>query len=131
MTNLVLDAGALIALDRNDRSAWALLRNAADDSAEVSVPTGVIAQAWRDGSRQALLARALSHCDEIPLDGVIARASGLLCGQAKTVDIVDSSVAVVAAARARGGIVALVTSDPTDLEHLLQTLGTPVRLITI
>lgn len=131
MTTLVLDAGALIALDRNDRSAWALLRNAADDSAEVAVPTGVIAQAWRDGSRQALLARALSHCDEIPLDGVLARASGLLCGRAGTADIVDSSVAVVAAARARSGVVALVTSDPTDLEHLLQTLGTPVRLVPI
>ncbi len=131
MTALVLDAGALIALDRNDRSAWALLRNAADDSAGVSVPAGVIAQAWRGGSRQALLARALSHCDEVPLDGVLARASGLLCGQAGAADIVDASVAVVAAARTRGGSVALVTSDPTDLEHLLQTLGTSVRLLAI
>ncbi len=61
MTTLVLDAGALIALHRNDRSVWAMLRNAADDSAEVSVPAGVIAQAWRDRSRQALLARALAH----------------------------------------------------------------------
>ena len=97
MTTLVLDARALIALDRNDRSAWAMLRNAADDSAEVSVPAGVIAQAWRDGSRQALLARALAHCDEIPLDGPLARATGLLCAHAGTADIIDASVAVIAA----------------------------------
>ena len=110
MTTLVLDTGALIALDRNDRSVWAMLRNAADDSAEVSVPACVIARAWRPGSRQALLARALAHCDEVPLDGPLARATGLLCGQAGTADIVDASVAVIAAARARGSAVALVTS---------------------
>jgi hypothetical protein len=131
MTALVLDAGSLIALDRNDRSVWAMLRNAADDSAEVSVPAGVIAQAWRDGSRQALLARALSHCDEVPLDGPVARATGVLCGRAGTADIVDASVALIAAARSRSGPVALVTSDPTDLRHLVQTLGASVRLVGV
>ena len=84
MSALVLDTGALIALDRNDRTVWAMLRNAADDSAQVSVPAGVIAQAWRDGSRQALLSRALTHCDEVPLEGSLARATGLLCGRAGT-----------------------------------------------
>ena len=131
MTALVLDAGALIALDRDDRSVWAMLRNAADDSAEVSVPAGVIAQAWRAGSSQALLARALSHCYEVPLDGPLARATGMLCGQAGTADIVDASVALIAAARSRGGPVALVTSDPTDLRHLLQTLGASVRVVAV
>jgi hypothetical protein len=131
MTALVLDAGALIALDRNDRSVWAMLRTVADDSAEVSVPAGVIAQAWRNGSRQALLARALAHCDEVPLDGPLARATGLLCGRAGTADIVDASVALIAAARSHSGPVALVTSDPTDLRHVLQTLGASVRLVAV
>ncbi len=131
MTTLVLDAGALIALDRNDRRVWATLRNAADDAAEVCVPAGVIAQAWRDGSRQALLARALTHCDEVSLDGALARATGLLCGQAKTTDIVDASIALIAAARSHTGSTALVTSDPTDLRHLLETLGASVRLVAI
>lgn len=131
MTTLVLDTSAMIALDRNVRLVWAMLRNAADDSNEVSAPAGVIAQAWRDGSRQVLLARALSHCDEVPLDGPLARASGLLCGRTNTADIVDASVAVIAAARSRGGPVALLTSDPTDLGHLLETLGASVRLVTV
>jgi hypothetical protein len=131
MTALVLDTGALIALDRNDRTVWAMLRNAADDSAQVSVPAGVIAQAWRDGSRQALLSRALTHCDEVPLEGSLARATGLLCGRAGTADIVDASVALVAAARAQAGPTALITSDSTDLRHLLQTLDTSVRLVAI
>ena len=131
MTALVLDTGALIALDRNDRTVWAMLRNAADDSAQVSVPAGVIAQAWRDGSRQALLARALTDCDEVPLEGALARVTGLLCGRAGTADIVDASVALVAAARSQTGPTALVTSDPTDLRHLLHALDASVRLVTI
>jgi hypothetical protein len=131
MTALVLDTGALIALDRNDRTAWAILRNAADDSAQVSVPAGVVAQAWRGGSRQALLSRALTHCDEVPLEGSLARATGLLCGRAGTADIVDASVALVAAARSQTGPTALITSDPTDLRHLLHTLNASVRLVTI
>ncbi len=131
MTALVLDTGALIALDRNDRTAWAMLRNAADDSAQVSVPAGVIAQAWRSGSRQVLLARALAHCEEVPLEGALARASGLLCGRAGTADIVDASVALVTAARSHSGPAALVTSDPTDLRHLLEVLGASVRLVTV
>ncbi len=131
MTGLVLDTGALIALDRNDRTVWAMLRNAADDSAQVFVPAGVIAQAWRDGSRQALLSRALTHCDEVPLEGSLARATGLLCGRAGTADIVDASVALVAAARSQTGPAAVVTSDPTDLRHLLQALNASVRLVAI
>ena len=67
-----LDAGALIALDRNDRSVWAMLRVAADAGDTVHVPAGVIAQAWRDGRRQVLLVRALRHCHEVPLDGLLA-----------------------------------------------------------
>lgn len=131
MTALVLDTGALIALDRNDRTVWAMLRNAADDSVQVSVPAGVVAQAWRDGSRQALLSRALTHCDEVPLEGSLARATGLLCGRAGTADIVDASVALVAAARSQTGPAAVVTSDPTDLRHLLQALNASVRLVAI
>jgi hypothetical protein len=61
----------------------------------------------------------------------VDRATGLLCGRAGTADIVDASVALVAAARSQNGPVALVTSDPTDLQHLLATLDAPVRLVTV
>ncbi len=95
------------------------------------MPAGVVAQAWRGGGRQALLARALTHCDEVPLEGSLARATGLLCGRAGTADIVDASVALVAAARSQTGPTALITSDPSDLGHLLQTLDASVRLVAI
>ncbi len=131
MTALVLDAGALIALDRNDRGAWAMLRVAADDASTVQVPAGVIAQAWRDGRRQALLARALSHCDEVPLDGVVARAAGLLCGRSGTTDVIDASVALAAAGVARHGDVAIITSDPDDIRRLLSVLDVAARVVHV
>jgi hypothetical protein len=121
MSALVLDAGALIALDRNVRSTWALLRVAADDGDLIEVPVGAIAQAWRNGPRQVLLVRALRHCDAVPLDGALARACGLLCGASRTSDIVDASVAIVA--------VTIVTSDNDDISHLVSTLGAAVEIV--
>lgn len=131
MTALVLDAGALIALDRNDRAVWAMLRVAADDASTVQVPAGAIAQAWRDGRRQALLSRALAHCDEVPLDGVVARAAGLLCGRAGTADVIDASVAWTIAGVARHEGVAIATSDPDDMRQLLSVLGVAARVVQV
>ena len=131
MTTLVLDAGALIALDRNDRSAWAMLRVASDDASTVAVPAGAIGQAWRDGARQALLARALRHCDEVVLDGSLARAAGVLCGQTDTVDVIDASVAIVGAGLARDGAVAILTSDPSDLHGLGSALKSEAQVIAV
>lgn len=131
MTALVLDAGALIALDRNDRVMWAMLKVAADDAATVQVPAGAIAQAWRDGRRQALLSRALAHCDEVPLDGVVARAAGLLCGRARAGDVIDASVALTVAGLARHESVAIATSDPDDMSRLLSVLDVAARVVQV
>ena len=65
MTVFVLDAGALIAIDRNDRGVSAMLRVVLDDGDEVQVPAGVVAQTWRGGARQANLARTLQRCEEV------------------------------------------------------------------
>lgn len=132
MRTVVLDAGALIALDHNRRDVWAMLRVAADDQRLVQVPAGAVAQAWRDGARQVLLARALRHCHEVPLDGVQARAAGNLCGAAATSDVIDASVAVVAAASSTDDVVSVLTSHPQDITRLLGTLGAPrVHVVAI
>jgi hypothetical protein len=123
-----LDTGALIALDRNNRGVWAMLRVASDSNSIVQVPAGAIGQAWRDGRRQALLARALRHCDEVVLDGPTARAAGLLCGQARTADVIDASVAVAASALSRHDHVVVLTSDPAGINLLTTALGAVIRL---
>ena len=131
MTTLVLDAGALIALDRNDRGIWAMIKAAAVDKHDIQVPAGAIGLAWRSGARQALLACALEHCDEVALDGPGARAAGLLCGQARTSDVIDASVALTAAGAARRGSTAVLTSDAPDIRALLSVLSSPAVVVGV
>lgn len=108
---LTLDAGALIALDRGDDRALALMRAALADERTITIPAGALAQAWRGGPRQARLATFTSGLDVDPLDAEAARAAGVLCGRSGTADVIDASIVV--SARLRGDLV--VTSDPRDL----------------
>ncbi|MGH9225075.1 MAG: PIN domain-containing protein [Acidimicrobiales bacterium] len=113
---LVLDTGALIAVERVDRATLTLMEAARREGHSLVVPAGVLAQAWRGGSRQARLARFLAArgVDVEVLTDPVARAAGIVCGHAGTADIVDASV-VVAARRRRA---AIVSSDRADLELL-------------
>jgi hypothetical protein len=131
LTALVLDAGALIALDRNERAMWARLRAAAEARDIVAVPTGVVAQTWRDGRRQALLARALMHCEEIVLDSAMARACGRLCARVGTNDVIDASVAIAAAQLSHHHRTVVATSDPNDIKALTATLSDQVVVLTV
>jgi predicted TIM-barrel enzyme len=113
---LVLDAGALLAVDRGDRATAALIEVARRDSRSVIVPAGVVAQIWRDGSRQARIARLLG-ARQVSVDALtdaVARAAGALCGAAGTADLVDASV-VIAARRYDATV---ISSDRADLTRL-------------
>jgi hypothetical protein len=113
---LTLDAGALIALDRGDRRVLFLLQLAHADRRPIRIPAGVLGQVWRNGSRQALLARFLRarEVEIIALDDTLARAAGELCGAAGTSDVIDASVMLVARTHGDG----VLTSDPGDLRRL-------------
>lgn len=108
-----LDAGALIAFERGERTIVALIARALERDTELAVPAGVVAQVWRNGSRQARLARLLtsSVVDVVPLDDHGARSVGQMLGASGTNDVVDASVAWCA--RQRGQTV--VTADPGDI----------------
>jgi hypothetical protein len=116
LSAVVLDTGALIGFERNDRRVVGLVVRALEHHDTLLVPAGVVAQAWRDGSRQTRLARLLGAplCEVLVLDDRQARAAGQLCGVADSTDVVDASVAV--AGRDRGARV--ITSDPEDLRRL-------------
>ena len=131
MTTFVLDSGALLRLERDDRDLWAMLRAQADARSNVLVPTGVVAQVWRRGHRRAHVARALKHCEEIALDSAVARATGLLCGATRSSDIVDASVALAAAVAARSERTVVLTSDASDLRRLLDELRTGAEIVTV
>lgn len=120
LTSAVLDAGALIAFERDDRRVVGYVQRARRDGARVVVPAGVVAQVWRDGRRQAVLAGLLRSkvCEIVALDAFDARIAGQLLGVTGTTDVVDASVAVLARRRA----LTVFTSDPDDLRRLDPTL---------
>ena len=100
---LVLDAGALIAVERADRPTLTLMEAARRQGRNFVVPAGVLAQVWRGGSRQARLARFLAArgVEVEALTEAGAKAAGLVCGQAGASDVVDASVVVTASAAPR------------------------------
>ena len=116
MSGITLDSGALIAFEKNDRRVIAALRVALDARVTLTVPAGVVGQVWRDGSRQARLARLLGSEGVVveALDDTRARAAGQLCGARGTSDVIDA--AVVVSARSRGD--RIFTSDVEDILRL-------------
>ena len=129
---IVLDSGALIAIDRGRRDLLARLQTAFENGDQIRAPAGVIGQVWRDGGRQTLLSRALNRCEEIPLDGRTARSAGQLCGQTGTSDVIDASVAVaVGESKRRDREVVLLTSDADDMRTLISALNTIARIVEV
>ena len=113
---VTLDAGALIAIERSDPRMASLLSQVLAGSGRLYVPAGVVAQVWRNGSKQVRLAKVLADkaVTVVPLDGDTARAAGVLCGDARTSDVIDASVVVCARMRPS----TIITSDPDDLRKL-------------
>jgi predicted nucleic acid-binding protein len=113
MIEIILDAGALIALERGDRRARAYVFLAEQGKATLSTSSAVVAQVWRGGGRQARLARLLASdlVTERPLDPDASRRIGVLAAAVGDADVVDGHVAVLALER--GALV--MTSDPADI----------------
>lgn len=116
MKGVTLDAGGLIALDRNDRRVVVVLARAVETGGRITIPATALAQAIRRPDRQARLARLVRQpgSDVVPLDRVDATRVGRLLAAASTADVVDAHV--VLCARRAGQRV--VTSDPDDLRRL-------------
>src|SRR2546426_6760668 len=107
----VLDSGALIALERNDRAMWRRLKSAFLASQVPITHGGVVGQAWRgSGPRSALLAKALSGIEVQPLDESLGKRAGELLARARKSDVIDAALVLLAS---DGDMI--VTSDATDL----------------
>lgn len=123
MAVLIFDSGALIALERSDRTVADLLDRAAESGMSVLTSSACIAEVWRDPPRQARLSRALRGFLERPLDEQQARSCGLLLARSDTDDIADAAVALLA-----GDEDTILTSDPQDIKRLLAAAGTNARV---
>jgi len=123
---IVLDSGALIGLEKGNPKAIAIVGRALSRENEIMVPATVLAQCWRNDSRQHAVARLLKSrtVRVVDLTEAHARAVGVLLGSTGSADVVDAHVVVLARAL-RATLV--VTSDPDDLT----TLDPAVRLYVV
>jgi len=111
---LVLDAGGLIAIDRLDRKVGAMLRIVQQENLPVRTSAAVVAQVWRNGARQANLARVLAGVDSAPLDGTTGKLVGEILAGSATADVVDGHLGFIV----RTGDT-VVTSDVADIRRIL------------
>ena len=117
----VLDAGALVAIDRRDRAMGAQLRVLQQQATPLRTSAAVVGQVWRDGRKHANLARVLAGVGVAPLGE--GKQIGELLGRTGSADVVDAHVALLVAA---GDLV--FTSDPGDIRTLLQACKVAARV---
>ena len=120
---LVLDSGALVALERNERSMWTRLKAAQEDGEVPITHAGVIGQVWRGGPRQARLSRALAAIDVRAVEEPLGRAAGELLGTTGLFDVIDAAVTLLAMDGDE-----IVTVDRDDFERLVVGSGRHVEL---
>jgi len=118
VSGFVFDAGAFIALERRAPLLLGLLDETLRGTVEVVLPRTVIAQVWRDGPRQANVARLIGVGQKwnspVIIDELTAKRAkeiGITIGKTSHADIVDVHVALAAAERGH----AVLTSDDADI----------------
>lgn len=125
MSALVLDSGALIAVERDDRRMALRIAAARRHGDAFRTNAMIVAQVWRDPrGRQAKLARFLHGVDVQAVTPAMGRATGLLLNAAGTDDPVDASLVLIARDGDR-----VFTSDPEDMEHLVRAAGLHVHVV--
>ncbi len=124
---LVLDAGAFVAVERNERDVVALIKRERLAGRTPVSHGGVVAQVWRGGTgRQVPVARLLAGVDIIAVDDGLGRQAGMLLARTGMRDAIDAAVVCLAADGDD-----ILTSDADDLQALAQAAGIHVELIPV
>jgi hypothetical protein len=119
MSALVLDAGALVAVERNDRNVHKQIRDAQRIGVPVRTNAMAVAQVWRGGQgQQARLAKVLRGVEIEPIIREDGMRAGELLGATRLKDPIDASVALLAGPGDR-----ILTSDRDDLRRLCDVAG--------
>ncbi len=120
---VVLDSGALIALEKRSALMVQLAKLFVDERTPLVTSAGVVAEVWRGGARrQAPVAFLLAYASVVDLTLAAARVLGRMLGAAGRSDPIDAHVVLLA--RQRGWPV--LTSDPDDLLAIDPTLRVEV-----
>jgi predicted nucleic acid-binding protein len=126
MKPVVYDAGVLIAAERGKRETWAEHRIRLEAGFVPLVPSPVVAQASRS-PKQAQLRRLLRGCEVVPFDEAAAHAAGALLAKARTKDVVDASVTVLAIAEHAD----VASDDADDIRRLLAAAGAKTVIVGV
>ena len=124
--SLVLDSGALIALDKNDRAMWRRLKGALVAGDPPRSHGGVIGQVWRGRGASRAAGPGAAAIDVVPLDETLGRAAGVLLGRTRQHDVIDAALVLLTTDGDD-----LLTSDPDDLEPLARALGRHIEIIAV
>lgn len=123
---LILDAGALVAVERSSRDVIALIKRERLAGRTPITHGGVVGQVWRGGGRQANLARLLPALDVAALDADLGRRAGALLARSRTTDVIDAALALLAQDGDE-----ILTSDPKDLRGLVATSGVHADVVEV
>jgi PIN domain len=126
---LILDTGGILALVRLGLVARAALERAVREGYVVVIPTPVLAQVHRGGHDRAHVDRVVNKVDALlPTSALVARRAGELQAKAGTSDAID---AIVAAEALYSAPSLILTSDPGDMEMLLEGEPEAARVVVI
>jgi predicted nucleic acid-binding protein len=123
---LVLDAEGLAKLAAGDARAHAYLDSARARGARVVVSAITLTEALRGGPRDTAVHRVIARVTVVPVTAAIARQAGELLGLTGLSGhrcAIDAVVAATALGVERP--VVLLTSDPDDLNRLVEEPGRP------
>ena len=123
---VVLDTGAFIAIEKRSRRIGAMLRVLQQARVPLWTSSAAVAQVWRDGRKQAELARVLAGVGIRALGPDDDRRTGELLGRAKTRDVVDGHVAFIVEDGDR-----VLTADRGDLERLIDVRGIDATVVDV
>lgn len=125
---LVLDAEGLSKLAAGDRGAQKHFEAARVHRSKLVTAASTLTEVLRGGPKDSAVHRWLKLITVVPLDKDLGRAAGELlgkCGLSGHRCALDALLAVVALAQPRP--VVLLTSDPRDLEKLIEEPDRPRR----
>jgi len=123
---VILDAGALVAIDKRDRRVGAMLQLLHAQGVPLQTSVAAAAQVWRHGPTQALLARVLAGVNVVGISPGDERSIGELLAKVGTSDVVDAHVALLVERGDR-----LLTSDAEDLRRLLAARRTTALVVAV
>jgi len=116
LSEIIYDAGALIAAEDGAERMWALHKRAFARGVHPVIPATVLAEVWRGGRRQHRLGQFIQSCDVEVLSEESARAAGVLLSVAAH-GVVDASVVECALRRASPCVTG-------NRRHLVELAGT-------